>query len=479
VLGIDLGTSAIKLVALSPEGRIAATAREPYRTITTCPGQAEQDCVHWLKALSRAAKKVSVRLGQKFQVEAIALTGQMPTLVVLSKGKPVAPAITWQDSRADEWVSERVDRDLRRDIYLKTGVLIDGRYLAPMFQFHHASRQKRPEFILSAKDFLFHALTGAAATDPSTASGYGLYNLRSKSWDLELCRLWGVSEEGLPAIKSSSFSAPLSPLGSRMLGCAPGTPVVVGCADSAAGVYAVNGGEQSTHAATILTGSSTVIMKCDAAPCWDSESRYLVTPLALDGTYGREADLLASGSAREWAENVLLRRAKPKTRRSIWQAAYDVAPGADGLIFAPYLAGGEQGVLWNPELRGMLVGLTLAHNGAHIARAMLEGISFEIRRCLGLLEGNEPVSVVRVSGWIADIPEELKILADILGRPVQAFRLESASAVGAALVTGMIDTRKYSVRTKPVQFSAGEHSQLYNEAYARYVARFPTRREAQ
>jgi xylulokinase len=479
VLGIDLGTSAIKLVAISLEGRIIATAREPYGTITTCLGQAEQDCEHWLEAVSRAAKKVRSRTGREFQVDAIALTGQMPTLVVLRKGEPAAPAITWQDSRADGWVSERVDRDLRREIYLRTGILIDGRYLAPMFQFHHASRQKRPDFILSAKDFLFHALTGVAATDPSTASGYGLYNLRSKSWDAELCRLWGVSEERLPAIESSSFSAPLSPLGSKMLGCTPGTPVVLGCADSAAGVFAVNGGEQSTQTAAILTGSSTVIMKCDSEPRWDPEGRYLVTPLALDGTYGREADLLASGSARQWAENVFLRRANKQTQHSIWQAAYDVAPGADGLLFAPYLAGGEQGVLWNPELSGMLVGLTLAHNGAHIARAMLEGMSFEIRRCLGLLEGNEPVPSVRLAGWIADIPEEVQILADILGRPVQAFRLESASAAGAALVTGSIDTKKYSVRTKSVQFSAGEHSQLYNEAYARYVARFPTRRQAQ
>ena len=138
MLGIDLGTSAIKVAAISQEGQVVATARESYSTITTCEGQAEQDCEHWLMALTRAAKKVRSRLVQKFRVDAIALTGQMPTLVVLGREGPLANAITWQDSRADRWVSERLDVGLRRDIYRRTGVIMDGRYLAPMFKFHNA-----------------------------------------------------------------------------------------------------------------------------------------------------------------------------------------------------------------------------------------------------------------------------------------------------------------------------------------------------
>lgn len=472
VLGIDLGTSAIKLAGVSPEGRIVATARESYSTITTCKGQAEQDCQHWLIALTRAAKKVRSRLAPKFRVEAIALTGQMPTLVVLRRDRPIANAITWQDSRADRWVSERLDAGVRRDVYRKTGVIIDGRYLAPMFQFHYAANWVRADFILSAKDFLFHTLTGVAATDPSTASGYGLYNLESKSWEAELCKFWDISAERLPSIRGSTFSAPLSGSGSHMLGCTPGTPVVLGCADSAAGIYALNGGEQCTHTATILTGSSTVIMKSDSKPHWDAQSRYLVTPLAVDGSYGREADLLAGGSAREWAQSVFLQKRSKKTR-SAWRAAHDAAPGADGLLFAPYLAGGEQGILWNSDLRGTLTGLTLGHNAAQIARALLEGMSFEIRRCLEIFEEEEPLSLVRVTGWITNIPEELQLLADILRRPVHALKLASASAIGAALVTGLVDNKKYFAKTKAVVFTAREQSHLYNEVYARYIEQFP------
>ena len=473
VLGIDLGTSAIKLVAVSSDGRVIASARESYGATFTTSGQAEQDCQHWLKALSVAAKKIESRLENKARVAGIALTGQMPTLVVLSDQKPVAPAITWQDSRADGWVSARVDKDLRRDIYLKTGILIDGRYLAPMFQYHHRAKGYKASLILSAKDFLFHAVTGLAVTDPSTASGYGLYNLRTKAWDLALCKLWDIDTEQLPSVESSSFRAPLSKRGRQLLGCALGTPVVLGCADSVAGVYALSGVKGLVHTASVLTGTSTVIMKCNPRPLWDQRNRYLLTPFAVDGWFGCEADLLATGSAREWAASIFLHHANKKAQRSLWQSAYRVAPGADGLFFAPYLAGGEQGVLWNSRLRGTLTGMTLAHNGAGIARALLEGMCFEIRRCLEVFEEGVPLSFVRVTGWIADIPQELQLLADIIGRPVHAFRLDSAAAMGAILLTGMIDSKKWFANTRPAVITPGQRSKRYNEGYAKYVAQFP------
>jgi len=467
VVGIDLGTSAVKLVAVSRQGRVLATAREPYETISTIPGQAEQKCQHWLKALRVAAGRIRSRLTH-LHVGSIALTGQLPTLVVLKGHKPLGSAITWQDSRADEWVKKRVDADLRLRIYRATGVLIDGRYLAPMFRYHHQSGPK-VQRILSAKDFLFYALTGSAATDPSTASGYGLYNLQRKAWDSEFCTFWDVDPGLLPTIESSSFCAPLSRSGHRLIGCAVGTPVVLGCADSVAGVYAISNTEQLQTTATVLTGTSTVIMRCHSQPRWDRLNRYLLTPFALDGWYGCEADLLASGSARAWAARVFLGQGKKNSQRSLWQEVYRVTPGADGLFFTPFLAGGEQGVLWNPDLRGTLTGLSMTHDGVQIVRALLEGMCFEVRRCLEVLEEEGPLSFVRVTGWIADIAQELQLLADVIGRPIHAFRLDSASAVGATLLSGLIDINKHLGNAKSAVFTPTRRSQSYDEIYARYV----------
>jgi xylulokinase len=470
VLGIDLGTSALKVDAVSRNGRVIATTRETYATISKSAGQAEQNPAHWLRALSVAAKKI--RLSRKVEVEAVVLTGQMPTLVVMRGRKPIGSAITWQDSRADEWAADKVDKNLRREIYLKTGVPIDGRYLAPMFQFHHRSRPQRANLILSAKDFLFHALTGLAITDPSTAHGYALYDLHRNAWDPELCNFWGVPGEQLPCIKSSSFRAPLTERGSELLGCKQATPVVLGSADSVAGANAMSRGPADSHSATILTGSSTVILKSDAEPRCDGQSRYLVTPLAEDGMYGREADLLAGGTARDWAAGVL-GRGGSAPKKSIWDLAYRVAPGADGLLFAPFLAGGEQGILWNPNLSGTITGLTLMHDSAKIARALLEGMCFEIRRCLKAFEEEGPLSSVRLAGWMADIPQQSQLLADVLGRPVHAFKLNSASAVGAALLSGLIDREKYLENTKPKIFRPSQKKVRYDALYANYAAQFP------
>jgi len=467
VLGIDLGTSAIKLIAVSREGRVLASARESYDTVSTLPGRAEQNCQHWLRALRTAARRIRSRL-RHTQIEGIALTGQMPTLVVLRRQKPIGAAITWQDSRADEWVKKRVDADLCLRIYRITGVRIDGRYLAPMFRYHHESGPKADR-VLSAKDFLFHTLTGSIATDPSTASGYGLYNLQRKTWDPELCKFWGIDREILPSIESSSFRAPLSSQGRRLIGCAVGTPVVLGCADSVAGVYAISGTEQLQTTATVLSGTSTVIMRCDSQPHWDRHNRYLLTPFALDGWYGCEADLLAGGSAREWGARVFLGHAEKKLQRSRWEPVYRVTPGADGLLFAPFLAGGEQGVLWNPLLRGTLTGLTLAHGGVQIMRALLEGMCFEVRRCLEVFEEEGRISFVRIAGWMASIPQELQLLADVIGRPVHAFRLDSASAVGATFLTELIDTKTHFANVKPTVFGPSQRSKPYDEIYAKYV----------
>ena len=470
-LGVDLGTSAVKVVAVSRRGRIVASARESYPTITRESGQAEQRCDDWLKALSRAITQLNSPSSRELKVEAIGLTGQMPTLVVLHGGKPLGHAITWQDSRADAWTSKRLNPELRHDIYRRTGIVIDGRYLAPMFNVHRP-KSTRANFILSAKDFLLYSLTGVSATDPSTASGYAVYNLTSGDWDVDLCRIWDITVEQLPSIKKSSCSLPLSRRGSKLIGCAPGTPVAVGGADSAAGVHALKG-DAANDDVTILAGSSTVIIKPDANLHFDPEMRYLLTPLALDHTYGREADLLASGSAREWVQN-LLGRNDSKTRRLLWQSAGEIAPGANGLVFSPYLAGGDQGVLWNPDLRGTLSGLTCAHRPAHIARALLEGMSFEIRRCVEVL-GDPSVNSVRITGWMTENPADLQILADILGRPVHAYKLDSASAVGAALITGFVNRRAYfselkALVTKPTT----ENSRVYDDLYSGYIAKFPT-----
>ena len=177
-LGIDLGTSAVKAVALDAQGAVMAFGSADYATHAEQPGQAEQESNDWLQAMAKAVSGIGGQLGPDFpgRVMAIGLAGQLPTLVCMGDQGPVGRAIAWTDGRADQWAAERLDAEpfLRADLYRRTGMPLDGRYLAPMFAFHKRANVRH---ILSAKDFLCFALTGRLVTDPSTASGYGLYAL--------------------------------------------------------------------------------------------------------------------------------------------------------------------------------------------------------------------------------------------------------------------------------------------------------------
>ena len=474
-IGIDLGTSAVKVVALGSEHRVLAEGVGGFGTTSILPGQAEQRPSDWLRAVALAMGQLHQTLprllGERWmeRVGAIGVTGQLPTLVCLTEAGPLASAIIWKDGRADEWASSKLDAARRRHIYERTGMPIDGRYLAPMLEHHFADRIGEIHSVLSAKDYLLYELTGLCLTEPSTAAGYGTYDLAARAFSEELGAFWHLPQALLPAIKpSNSLAGPLAPNGARLLNLPEGTPVSTGAADSVCAAYAMGG--LDPHIASISLGSSAVIVSAIAEPRLDPASRYLLTPHVEDGWYGREMDLLATGTGYRWLSDLFCWRDGDLDRH----AAASI-PGARGLCFTPYLAGGEQGALWNPKLRSALSGLGLQHTASDIARAFLEGVFFEIRRCIEVLAETVPIDSVMVSGNINRSPSSTQILADILLRPVGAITEQSPAAIGVALkartLTGSgalgsatADSERRSVSiTSPV-------STAYRALYERYLA---------
>src|SRR5579872_4512799 len=169
VLGIDLGTSAVKVVALDLEGVTVGCGSAGFATCSDLPGQAEQDPAAWLAAASSAVEELRRELAPRRpswhqDIAAIGLTGQLPTLVCSGRDGPLGPAITWKDSRADPTAAASIDSSRRRTLYQRTGMPIDGRYLGPMFLHHWQQRRDEVESILSAKDYLVFVLTGQRVT---------------------------------------------------------------------------------------------------------------------------------------------------------------------------------------------------------------------------------------------------------------------------------------------------------------------------
>jgi xylulokinase len=473
-LGIDLGTSAVKVVAVGFDARVIGEGEAAFPTVSTLPQQAEQDPGEWLRAMSAAMRALAASMARSdvpdwsAHVAAIGLTGQLPTLVCLGKSGPIAAAVTWKDGRADGWACERVDAARRSSMYARTGMPIDGRYLAPMLQFHFADRLNEVRRILSAKDYLLALLTGLEATEPSTAAGYGIYDLRERRFSESLAAFWQVPRALLPEIRrANSPAGPLCIGGAALLKLPMGIPVSTGAADSVCAAYAMAGLDDRT--VSISFGSSAVIIGASAKLHLDPAARYLVTPHVSDAWFGREMDLLSTGTGYGWLSGLF-----GWTDGRLDAEAAGSVPGANGLFFPPYLAGGEQGALWNPRLEGALFGLALHHSRADIARAYLEGVFYEIKRCVGVLGETAPVESVTVSGNIVRSPDSMQLLADILQRPVSAVAVKSPAAVGAALLarplTGTADIPAPAAST-PVARPQRSTAELYAELYREYLGK--------
>jgi sugar (pentulose or hexulose) kinase len=473
-LGIDLGTSAVKAVAIDASGAVLASGECSYPTHAELPGQAEQEPGHWLQAVAVAVGNIGSQLGSAWPTGLtwIGLTGQLPTLVCLGDSGPLGRAIAWTDSRADAWVTKRLDREQRHRFYRETGMPIDGRYLAPMFQFHWQARQAAVRRILSAKDFLCFALTGRAVSDPSTAAGYGVYSIAEGRWDPALCAFWELDPQLLPAIgPANAVAGPLNPAGARLLGLPEGLPVSIGAADSVSGAFAMAG--LAEDSVSIVMGSSTIVIGAARQRLLDREQRYLLTPHVIEGWYGREMDLLATGSGLRWLCGLL-----GWDNEQFEVRALRSPPGAKGLCFSPYLAGGEQGALWDPTLRGVLHGLSLDHDPADIARAFLEGVFFEIRRCLDVLQEAAPSEAIPIrrvvlSGHAAESAGIMGMLADVLGRPVQSFTHRSPSAIGAAMLGSGETARGLAPEEAAIVAEPGAAAPAYDHFYRRYLGLFP------
>lgn len=474
-IGVDLGTSSVKVVALSSDGTVAGRARREYPTHRPVPGAAEQSTVDWVRAIVDALQAVAEQVPASGWA-AIGLSAMLPTLVLIDRdGLPIGHAITWEDSRAEPDVDTAMAA-VTAGGYAVTGQRVDGRYLLPMFERFRRDYPNRAELVdhmVGAKDFLFAMLTGELLTDPSTAAGNGNYDLAAGGW---------LATTGLPsqpAIAPATTSRPLRSAFAEILGVPAGIPVVLGAADSVLGCLGL--GATAAGDVAYIAGTSTVIVGIagdEYSP--DEDGRYLITPLAGSGAgsagFGYEMDLVATGSAFDW-----LARFTGAPDVSSLLAAAEHSDPATAPVVLPYFGSGEQGALWNPLLRGAISGLTLSSTPADVARGLLSGIVIESRRCLTVLAetgGFGSTGRLLVTGTSASSPTFLQDLADATGRAVHTGGSESDhSAVGAAVLaaaaTGVPLSRREPV--DGVVFSPRPERSAVWDALA---ARLDARREA-
>ena len=435
-VGLDLGTSSLKAVALATDGRLVASASHAYPTHSPVPGWAEQDPADWTQAAHVALRELSVALPRDAEPRALGIAAQLPTLALLDPdGRPLRPAIVWYDGRATAQATAMLRALPAEEWYRRSGIVFDAHYLAPMHAWvaeHEPDALARGAYLVcGAKDALLHALTGRWLSDPTMASGVGVYNPRDGAWDEALLRAAGLTTALLPPLASPWTVA--GRLGSdwRHTGLPDGLPVVVGAADSLCGVLGCGATESGVMA--VIAGTSTAMLMSTRQPLYDQTRRFFLTPHAVPQRWALEMDLMATGSSVRWLAD-LLGLADPAALDTL---AARSPIGARGVVGLPYLAGGEQGALWDRAARGALTGFGLSHGPADLARALCEGIAFEMRRCLlAWLEADVAVDEVILSG-ASGTNFFTALVAAVLQRPVRLTATGSTSARGAALLAGV------------------------------------------
>ncbi|HHX64757.1 MAG TPA: xylulokinase [Chloroflexi bacterium] len=481
ILAHDLGTTGNKASLFDIEGHLLAAAFSGYETAYPQPGWAEQDPADWWRAVCESTRRLLAESGRKADdIAVVSFSGQMMgCLPVDESGAPLRSAIIWADQRAEEeaaFIAERAGRD---EVYTITGHRVSSNYSAAKILWlrrHQPDLFSRTHRVLQAKDYAVFCLTGAYATDYSDASGTNLFDLRRRVWSGAIIEALGLDPALLPeALPSHTVVGTVTSDAAVETGLAEGTPVVIGGGDGACAT--TGSGVVNPADAYNYIGSSSWISFVSEEPLYDPAQRTF-TFAHLDPDYVFPTGTMqCAGGSYDWLERVLRGDGDERLYARLDEMAAGVEPGAQGLLFLPYLIG-ERSPHWNPRARGAFVGLSMVHGRAEMARATLEGVAFNLRIILDAFrEQGAPIAALRLIGGGARSALWRQILSDVFNLPVlRAHLAVEATALGAAVAggVGVGLYPDYAVAGRLVQVEPGEVPRpdvaaRYEELYALFA----------
>lgn len=435
-IGIDIGTSSAKAVLIDETGKVIFTTAPSYEFRTPQPLWAESDPEDWWQATIKALREITAMVNPA-EIAGIGLTGQMHGLVLLDKdGNVLRPCIMWNDQRTGAQCRQITEKVGAKEVLRLTGNPVLPGFTAPKVVW---VQQNEPEIwakaakILLPKDYIRYRLSGGFFTDVSDASGMSLLNVGERNWSVEMLEACDIPREFCAEVTESiTVSAKIGSDAAKLTGLSEGLPIVAGGGDQAAG--AVGCGIVEAGRVSCTLGTSGVLFAHAENYQPDAEGRLHTFCAAVPGKWHFMGVQLSCAGSYQWFRDKL---APDQSFEQLNTMAETVDPGAEGLYFLPYLSG-ERTPHPDPLARGVFFGLTLRHGRGHMARAVMEGVSYGLRDALEIMRnlGLKPSEII-ASGGGAKSPLWRQMLADIFATPITTVNATEGAAFGAAVLASV------------------------------------------
>lgn len=487
VLGIDVGTSGCKILALDEYGKICATAIEEYPLYTPKAGWTEQDPEDWWQAVVRGVKKVLAKC--EGEVISVGFSGQMHGMVALDENNNVVrKAILWNDQRTvaecDE-ITELAGGLEGLLSYTNNRMLTGftgGKIL--WMKKNEPENYAKTKLIINPKDYIRYRLAGTLETDVSDASGFGLFDVKNKVWAYELIEKIGLEKSLFPKVIESqdvvgnitAEASALTGLPTSCIVCAGGGDAVI----STTGLGLIGAGRIG-----ITLGTSGVVAMSLPAYTPNPDGALQISCNNAPNTWHAMGVTLAAAGSYQWFKNTfgdyecVVAEEMGKSPFALLDGlAKDTPAGADGLIFLPYLTG-ERAPINDPNARGAFLGIDSTKKKGHFARAVMEGVAYSLKQVYDLIlsvsEGISTDSVVLAGGG-AYAPIWRQIFADVFNLPVHTvFGSAEGGSFGAALVAGVaggiwdsVASTVAIIKPESETLPNPENIEVYKKQYEKY-----------
>mgnify|MGYP004498973849 FL=1 len=473
-IGIDLGTSAVKLLLMEEDGTIKKIVNREYPIAFPHPGWSEQNPYDWYEKSMDGLKELIADCDRS-KVAGISFGGQMHGLVALDETDAVIrPAILWNDSRTEEECNYLNEVIGKKTLSKYTANISFTGFTAPKVLW---MKNKEPENfarihkIMLPKDYLCYRLSGVHATDVSDASGTLFFDVKNRGWSKEMCEICGIKDEWLPKVfESYEAVGTLKPEIGEELGLSEKVVIAAGAGDNAAA--AVGTGTVGNGACNISLGTSgTVFISSEKFGV--DENNALHSFDHADGSYHLMGCMLSAASCNKWwMDEIIGTKDYAKEQEAIDK------PGEDHVYFLPYLMG-ERSPHNDPKARGTFIGMTMDTTRADMTQAVLEGVafalrdSFEVAKSLGV-----DIKATKICGGGAKSPLWKKMVANILNVTVEVPKSEEGPSMGAAMLAAVACGAYKSVKEAAEAIvTVKETIEPDAELAAKYEARYKQFRE--